>query len=50
MAARSPPALRLDALQPCCRGMALRTLKARYGDRILFNGIRVSAAERGGGI
>ena len=28
----------LHAVQPCCRGMDLRTLKARYGDRILFNG------------
>lgn len=28
----------LHAVQPCCRGMDLRQLKARYGDRILFNG------------
>jgi uroporphyrinogen decarboxylase len=28
----------LHAVQPCCRGMDLRTLKARYGERILFNG------------
>lgn len=28
----------LHAVQPCCCGMDLRTLKARYGDRILFNG------------
>jgi uroporphyrinogen decarboxylase len=28
----------LHAVQPCCRGMDLRTLKARYGDKILFNG------------
>ena len=42
--------VRQDALQPCCRGMALCTLKVRYGDRILFNGIHGSAANRGGGI
>jgi uroporphyrinogen decarboxylase len=28
----------LHAVQPCCRGMDLRTLKASFGDRILFNG------------
>lgn len=28
----------LHAVQPCCRGMDLRTLKQRYGDRVLFNG------------
>ncbi len=28
----------LHAVQPCCRGMDLRTLKASYGDRLLFNG------------
>ena len=28
----------LHAIQPCCRGMDLATLKARYGDRILLNG------------
>lgn len=28
----------LHAVQPCCRGMDLRQLKARFGDRILFNG------------
>ena len=28
----------LHAVQPCCRGMDLRALKARYGDKILFNG------------
>jgi len=28
----------LQAVQPCCRGMDLRTLKTRYGNRILFNG------------
>jgi uroporphyrinogen-III decarboxylase len=28
----------LHAVQPCCHGMDLRTLKARFGDRILFNG------------
>jgi len=28
----------LHAIQPCCRGMDLRVLKARYGDQILFNG------------
>ncbi len=28
----------LHAVQPCCRGMDLHALKARYGDRILFNG------------
>ncbi|HNQ88178.1 MAG TPA: uroporphyrinogen decarboxylase family protein [Verrucomicrobiota bacterium] len=28
----------LHAVQPGCRGMDLRLLKARYGDRILFNG------------
>lgn len=28
----------LQAVQPCCRGMDLRTLKAEFGDRIVFNG------------
>jgi len=28
----------LHAIQPCCGGMDLRTLKSRYGDKILFNG------------
>jgi uroporphyrinogen decarboxylase len=28
----------LHAVQPNCRGMDLRTLKAQFGDRILFNG------------
>ena len=28
----------LHAVQPCCRGMDLHQLKARFGDRILFNG------------
>jgi uroporphyrinogen decarboxylase len=28
----------LHAVQPCCRGMDLRLLKARYGKQILFNG------------
>ncbi|MHC4617370.1 MAG: uroporphyrinogen decarboxylase family protein [Planctomycetota bacterium] len=28
----------LHAVQPCCRGMDLTTLKADFGDRILFNG------------
>jgi uroporphyrinogen decarboxylase len=28
----------LHAVQPCCRGMNLRALKARYGRHILFNG------------
>ncbi len=28
----------LHAVQPHCRGMDLRTLKQRYGDRVLFNG------------
>jgi uroporphyrinogen-III decarboxylase len=28
----------LHAVQPCCRGMDLRKLKADFGDRILFNG------------
>ena len=28
----------LHAIQPCCRGMDLATLKARYGNSILFNG------------
>ncbi len=28
----------LHAIQPCCRGMDLATLKARYGEAILFNG------------
>lgn len=28
----------LHAIQPCCRGMDLATLKSRYGDAILFNG------------
>lgn len=28
----------LHAVQPCCRGMELRQLKARFGDRMLFNG------------
>jgi uroporphyrinogen decarboxylase len=28
----------VHAVQPSCRGMDLRTLKAEFGDRILFNG------------
>lgn len=28
----------LHAIQPCCRGMDLASLKARYGQRILFSG------------
>lgn len=28
----------LHAIQPCCRGMDLAALKARYGETILFNG------------
>jgi uroporphyrinogen decarboxylase len=28
----------LHAVQPCCRGMDLARLKARYGDKILLNG------------
>ncbi len=28
----------LHAIQPCCEGMDLRHLKARYGSQILFNG------------
>lgn len=28
----------LHAIQPCCRGMDLRRLKADFGSRILFNG------------
>ena len=28
----------LHAVQPCCRGMDLATLKSRFGSRILFNG------------
>lgn len=28
----------VHAVQPCCHGMDLRSLKARYGDRIVFNG------------
>ena len=28
----------LHAIQPCCGGMDLATLKARYGTKILFNG------------
>ena len=28
----------LHAIQPCCRGMDLRRLKAEFGDKILFNG------------
>jgi uroporphyrinogen decarboxylase len=28
----------VHAIQPCCAGMELRNLKAKYGDRILFNG------------
>lgn len=28
----------LHAVQPCCRGMDLAKLKARFGDKILFNG------------
>jgi uroporphyrinogen decarboxylase len=28
----------LHAIQPACRGMSLATLKARYGERVLFNG------------
>jgi len=28
----------LHAVQPSCRGMDLRTLKAEFGDKILFNG------------
>ncbi|MHC4387694.1 MAG: uroporphyrinogen decarboxylase family protein [Planctomycetota bacterium] len=28
----------LHAVQPCCRGMDLQTLKSEFGDRMLFNG------------
>jgi uroporphyrinogen-III decarboxylase len=28
----------LHAVQPCCRGMDLRQLKSRFGDKMLFNG------------
>ena len=28
----------LHAVQPCCRGMDLRLLKTRFGDKMLFNG------------
>jgi uroporphyrinogen-III decarboxylase len=28
----------LHAIQPCCGGMDLATLKSRYGRQILFNG------------
>ena len=28
----------VHAIQPCCRGMDLRTLKAEFGAKILFNG------------
>ncbi len=28
----------LHAVQPCCRGMDLRTLKAEFGERMVFNG------------
>ena len=28
----------VHAIQPCCHGMDLRSLKQRYGDRIVFNG------------
>ncbi|MCL4192357.1 MAG: hypothetical protein KJZ87_11545 [Thermoguttaceae bacterium] len=28
----------LHAIQPCCRGMDLATLKSRYGTKIVFNG------------
>ena len=28
----------LHAVQPCCGGMDLRTLKAEFGDKIVFNG------------
>jgi uroporphyrinogen decarboxylase len=28
----------LHAIQPCCGGMDLATLKTRYGGKILFNG------------
>ncbi len=28
----------VHAVQPCCRGMDLRHLKAEFGDRLLFNG------------
>jgi len=28
----------LHAVQPCCKGMDLRTLKAEFGDRMVFNG------------
>ncbi|MFH1744265.1 MAG: uroporphyrinogen decarboxylase family protein [bacterium] len=28
----------LHAIQPCCHGMELRTLKTEFGDKILFNG------------
>jgi uroporphyrinogen-III decarboxylase len=28
----------LHAIQPSCAGMDLRTLKAEFGERILFNG------------
>ncbi len=28
----------VHAIQPCCHGMELRSLKERYGDKIVFNG------------
>ncbi len=28
----------LHAVQPCCAGMNLKSLKAKYGDKLLFNG------------
>ena len=28
----------VHAIQPCCHGMELRSLKRQYGDKILFNG------------
>jgi len=28
----------VHAIQPCCHGMDLRSLKSRYGNKILFNG------------
>jgi uroporphyrinogen decarboxylase len=28
----------VHALQPCCQGMDLASLKAKYGKKILFNG------------
>jgi uroporphyrinogen-III decarboxylase len=28
----------VHAIQPCCHGMDLRSLKRQYGERILFNG------------